>query len=149
MPSEDPKLEQLKQKYQAAINLAKQLGVRLSHVHIENNKLFIQGEAPSQDVKNRVWDQIKLIDPNYSDLTADFTVSATGGAAAGSSQQEPRADEYTVKAGDTLSKIARQYYGDANQYMRIFEANRDQLSDPNMIRPGQKLKIPAAPARVS
>ena len=49
---------------------------------------------------------------------------------------------YEVKAGDTLSKIAKQEYGDANAYMVIFEANKDILKNPNLIHPGQKLKIP-------
>ena len=51
---------------------------------------------------------------------------------------------YTVQAGDTLSKIAKQYYGNANAYMKIFDANKDQLKDPNKIQVGQVLKIPAA-----
>ena len=51
---------------------------------------------------------------------------------------------YTVKSGDTLSKIAKDHLGDANAYMKIFEANKDQLSDPDKIKPGQVLKIPAA-----
>ena len=50
---------------------------------------------------------------------------------------------YTVQKGDTLSKIARDYLGNANEYMRIFDANKDQLSDPDQIKPGQALKIPA------
>ena len=49
---------------------------------------------------------------------------------------------YEVKAGDTLSKIAKQEYGDVNAYMVIFEANKDILKNPNLIHPGQKLKIP-------
>jgi nucleoid-associated protein YgaU len=49
---------------------------------------------------------------------------------------------HEVKAGDTLSKIAQKYYGDASLYMQIFEANRDILKDPNLIKVGQKLKIP-------
>jgi nucleoid-associated protein YgaU len=49
---------------------------------------------------------------------------------------------HVVKSGDTLSKLARQYYGDANLYMQIFEANKDQLKDPNLIQVGQKLRIP-------
>ena len=51
---------------------------------------------------------------------------------------------YEVKKGDTLSKIAKEIYGDASLYPKIFEANRDQLSDPDKIKPGQVLKIPAA-----
>jgi nucleoid-associated protein YgaU len=146
---QDQRFEQLKQKYQPALNFMQQSGVRLSHVNMQDNKLFIQGEAPSEQVKNKVWDQIKLIDSSYSDLTCDLTVNPslapaqaqqTGqqtGAAAGGGMQT-----YTVKPGDSLSKISQQFYGNANEYMKIFEANRDQLRDPNQIRPGQELKIP-------
>ena len=49
-----------------------------------------------------------------------------------------------VKSGDTLSKIAKQLLGDPNKYNAIFQANSDQLKDPNMIKPGQRLKIPRA-----
>jgi LysM repeat protein len=147
--ADDQRLEQLKQKYQSALNLIQQSGVRLSHVHVQDNKLFVQGEAPSEQVKNKVWDEIKRIDPSYSDLTCDLTVNPslappaaqqaqqTGASAAGGMQT------YTVQAGDSLSKISRQFYGNANEYMKIFEANRDQLSDPNQIKPGQTLKIPS------
>ncbi|HEU4665039.1 MAG TPA: LysM peptidoglycan-binding domain-containing protein [Dokdonella sp.] len=51
---------------------------------------------------------------------------------------------YTVAKGDSLSKIAKHFYGHANDWKRIFEANRDQLDDPDLIKPGQVLKIPAA-----
>jgi nucleoid-associated protein YgaU len=51
---------------------------------------------------------------------------------------------YTVVAGDSLSKIARHFYGDANKWPRIHEANRDQIKNPDLIHPGQKLKIPSA-----
>jgi nucleoid-associated protein YgaU len=57
-------------------------------------------------------------------------------------RSEPEGQYYTVVAGDTLSKISKQYYGDANQYNRIFEANRPMLSHPDKIYPGQKLRIP-------
>ena len=50
---------------------------------------------------------------------------------------------YTVKSGDTLSKIAQQFYGSASQYMKIYEANTDKISDPNKIQVGQELKIPS------
>ena len=143
MADQNQRLEQLKQKYASVLNMMQQSGVRLAHVHIQDEKLFIQGEAPSTDVKNRVWDQIKMVDPNYSDLTADITVSAgraasadTGSAAGGGMQT------YTVKSGDTLSKISQQFYGTPGQYRKIFEANQDQLKDPDKIQPGQVLKIP-------
>jgi LysM repeat protein len=142
----EQRLEQLKQKYQSVLNTINQYQVRLSHLHLQDDRLFLQGEAPSQDAKNRVWDQIKSVDPNYSDLTADITVneSAAGAAprtmaaAAGSAGHRT----YTVKSGDTLSKIAHEYYGNAADYMRIFEANRDKLNDPNRIQIGQELVIP-------
>jgi len=142
-------LEQLKQKYQSVLNAIQQYKIRLSHLHVQDDKLFLQGEAPSQDAKNRVWDQIKMVDSSYSDLTADISVNES----AGSEQQEaPRTmgagagttghRTYTVKAGDSLSKIAKDQYGNAKDYMKIFEANRDKLSDPDQIQPGQQLVIP-------
>jgi nucleoid-associated protein YgaU len=150
MAQQDQRLDQLKQKYQSVLNLIQQSGVRLSHVHVQDNKLFVQGEAPSEQVKNKVWDEIKRIDPSYSDLTCDLTVNPSLAAQAGqqAAQQTGTAaaggmQTYTVQPGDSLSKISQQFYGNAGQYMKIFEANRDQLRDPNQIRPGQQLKIPS------
>lgn len=57
-------------------------------------------------------------------------------------QMEAEFQTYTVIAGDSLSKIAKQYYGNASRWRKIFEANRDQISNPDLIRPGQVLKIP-------
>jgi nucleoid-associated protein YgaU len=57
--------------------------------------------------------------------------------------EAPAQQTYTVVSGDTLSAIAQRFYGDANAYMRIFEANRDKLNDPNLIHPGQELVIPS------
>jgi nucleoid-associated protein YgaU len=68
---------------------------------------------------------------------ADIKATGGGGAGAGGG-----AHTYTVKAGDTLSKIAKEHLGDANAYMDIFNANRDQLKDPDKIKPGQVLTIP-------
>ncbi len=63
------------------------------------------------------------------------------GPATGTSGAE---QSYTVVAGDSLSKIARRFYGDANKWPRIHEANRDQINNPDLIHPGQTLKIPSA-----
>lgn len=136
----EQKLEQLKQKYASVLNIIQQQGVRLEHVHIQDNKLFIQGQAPSEEVKNKVWDQIKLVDSSYSDLTADITVdpNAPQASTASSTQEQT----YVVKPGDSLSKISQELYGSANRYMDIFNANKDQLSDPNKIQAGQTLRIP-------
>jgi nucleoid-associated protein YgaU len=139
-----PDLEQLKQKYQSVLTMIQQKGIRLAHMHLQDGKLYLQGDAPSEQAKNDVWNTVKAIDPAYSDLTLDLTVNPAlgvaqqSGSAAGGGLQT-----YTVQSGETLSKIAQQVYGDAGQYMRIFEANRDTLKDPNKIRAGQKLNIPA------
>lgn len=148
---DDQRYEQLKQKYQPAIDMMKNSGVHLTHVHVQDGKLFIQGDAPTQDVKNKVWDEIKRIDPRYTDLACDIRVSAQEAytsAATGTNVGQPGGtmQTYTVQPGDSLSLISKRIYGQANQYMRIFEANRDQLADPDRIQPGQKLKIPAASA---
>jgi len=126
-------LEQLKTKYQAAIDTGKARGVSWKNVHIENEKLLIRGAAPNEAVKNEVWDRIKKADPAFADLTADITIDA-------SLPVPPRV--YEVVSGDSLSKIAQKFYGDAKKYPKIFDANKDQLSDPDKIKPGQKLKIP-------
>src|SRR5262245_6428926 len=133
-------LEQLKGKYASVLNLIGQLGVRLQNLHIQDNKLFLRGHAKSKADSNRVWDQIKLVNPNYAqDLTAELSYDADVPASSAASQVA-----YTVKAGDTLSKIAKQYYEDSNLYMRIFEANRNILRDPDHIQVGQVLQIPQA-----
>jgi LysM repeat protein len=139
----DQQLEQLKQKYQSVFNMIQQQQIRLTHVNMQDNKLFVQGDAPSEDAKNRVWDQIKLVNPNWqSELTAEIRVASQQQASSG---VRPSTAErtYTVKPGDSLSKIAKEMYGNPNEYQKIFDANRDQLRDPNQIRPGQQLKIPA------
>ncbi len=153
MAQNDAKLEQLKQKYQSVLNLIQQSGVHLTHVHIQDNKLFVQGEAPSDQIKNRVWDEIKRVDPTYSDLTADLTVNSSlpqpaqqsaSPAHAAASAATGGMQTYTVKSGDTLSKISQQFLGSSGEYMKIFEANRDQLDNPDKIKVGQTLKIPVA-----
>jgi LysM repeat protein len=141
-------LEQLKNKYHAALDTIQKKGVRLTHLHVQDNKLFIQGTAPSEDVKNEVWNQIKAADANYSDITCDLTVAASAApaqpqAAAAAVGSSSTTRTYKVQPGDTLSKIAKEYYGNANDYNRIFEANRDRLEDPNKIRVGQELVIPS------
>ena len=139
----DQQLEQLKQKYQSVFNMIQQQQIRLTHVHMQDNKLFVQGDAPSEDAKNRVWDQIKLVNPNWqSELTADIRVASQQQASSGV-RSNTAERTYTVKPGDTLLKIANEMYGNPNGYQKIFDANRDQLRDPNQIRPGQQLKIPA------
>jgi nucleoid-associated protein YgaU len=126
----------LRDKYNHAIQTAK--GLRMQGSADERDgKLYFHGTVNSQDEANKIWDAIKTVPDWRNDIVGQITVS--GGAAASASSAT-----YTVKAGDTLSKIAKEHLGDANAYMAIFEANRDQLKDPNQIKPGQVLKIPAA-----
>lgn len=126
-------LDTLKAKYDSVIEFAKTRGVAWKNVHLENDKLLLRGSAPSDAIKNEVWDHVKKVDAAYADLTVDLSVD--------SSLKVPE-QIYVVAAGDTLSKIAKHAYGDASKYMKIFEANKDQLSDPDKIQVGQKLVIP-------
>jgi len=130
-------LEQMKQKYASVLNLINQSGVRLSHMHIQDDKFFLQGVAGSEEIMNRIWDAVKTINPSYSDITLDLSVDPSIAP-----PPAPKVKTYTVAAGDSLSKIAKNFYGNANQYMKIFEANKDQLSNPDNIKPGQELVIP-------
>ena len=131
-------LEDLKGKYARAIKSLEQQGVRVQNLHLQDNKLLIRGAAPSEAAKGYVWTAFKEVDPSVSDLMLDISVDTS------LPQAQAQEQSYTVKAGDTLSKISKQFYGDANRYAKIFEANRDQLKDPDKIQPGQVLKIPAA-----
>jgi len=110
--AEDP-FEQLKLKYQSVLNFMRAQNVQLQNINLQDNKLFIRGTAPSQEVKNKVWDQIKLADPSYSDLIAD--IQAPAAASAGSSGATTATRTYTVQPGDNLSKISKEFYGNANQ----------------------------------
>ena len=137
------RFNELKQKYQTLLTVSDQERIQFQNLHVENNKLFIRAIAPSEEAKNKFWDQVKLVNPNADDITADISVDQTRamGAAAGGGQGAG-GQSYEVKSGDNLSKISKQFYGDANEYMRIFYANRDKLNDPDKIQVGQQLAIP-------
>lgn len=122
----------LKAKYQSVLDLGEKLGVKDGHVEEMDGKLKIGGTAKTQYEKNLMWDKIKEIGGDSpSDLQADIKV-----------ETEDYFHKHTVKGGDSLSKIAKHYYGDAGKYMHIFKANTDQLKNPDMIHPGQELTIP-------
>lgn len=128
----------LRDTYAYAIQTAK--GKFQGNAEERDGKLYWKGSVASEAEKNEIWNAIKTIPTWQKDIVADIQV--TGGGAGKTAPA--KAATYTVQAGDTLSKIAKSHLGDANAYMRIFEANRDQLTDPNMIKPGQVLKIPQA-----
>ena len=135
----DQKLDQLKLKYQSVLNLMSTMGVQLQNLHVQDGKLVIRGVAKTKDDVNKVWNQIKLVDAGYKqDLMAEITFLSDAPAPKAATAQRV----HKVVAGDTLSKIAKKYYGKANDYMKIFEANKDKLKDPDKIFPGQELIIP-------
>ena len=140
-------LTSLRHKYDGVVKLMHAKGVQVQAIEMQGQKLLIRAAAPSADVKNAVWTEIKRIDPSYADLTADISVTPGAAPAAGQGGPSGTASapmkSYTVQKGDTLSKIAKNFYGEANEYKKIFEANKDQLKDPDKIQPGQELKIPS------
>ena len=125
----------LRETYAHAIQTAK--GRFHGSAEERDGKLHFKGTVATEDEKNALWDAIKTVPGWRDEVVADIKVTgepASGGAAA------PKT--YTVKPGDTLSAIAKEHLGNANAYMKIFELNRDQLSDPDKIKPGQVLRLP-------
>jgi LysM repeat protein len=116
-------------KYQSLIDIATQNGVNNLQVAEQDGVLYITGSTPSGDVKQQIWDEYNRIDPDYRSGDLVLNIEVEGGGY----------EEYTVESGDSLSKIASQW---GTNWKQIWDANRDQLSDPNKIYPGQKLKIP-------
>jgi nucleoid-associated protein YgaU len=98
-------------------------------VTLDGNQLYIKATAVSEASKNRIWDAIKAVDPNFTDLKHDI-------------QFRQGSQTYTVQPGDNLSKISKRFYGDANKYPQIVQANN--IEDPDKIKVGQQLVIPAA-----
>jgi nucleoid-associated protein YgaU len=130
----------LRDTYAYAISVAK--GKFDGSAQERDGKLHFVGSVRTEDDKNEIWNAIKTIPSWKNDIVADIKVTGGGAPAGGGGGQAERT--YTVQSGDTLSKIAKTHLGDANAYMKIFNANKDQLSDPDKIRPGQVLKIPSA-----
>jgi nucleoid-associated protein YgaU len=120
--------EELQSKYDSVIKKGHEVGLTVQNLNLDGDKLVLRGVVPSDYGKNELWDAIKAVDANVSDLVADFSVQA--------------GLTYTVVSGDSLSKIAKRFYGDANAYHKIFQANTDQLSDPDKIQVGQVIKLP-------
>ncbi|MCM4168871.1 hypothetical protein KCTC52924_02568 [Arenibacter antarcticus] len=122
----------VKSKYQEVLSLGEKLGVKNGDVTEEGGILKIKGETNTQYEKNLLWDKIKEIGgENPSDIKANITVS-----------DESVYHRHTVKSGESLSKIAKKYYGDPMKYKKIFEANTNILKNPDVIHPDQVLVIP-------
>ncbi len=122
----------LQDKYRPVLSLGEELGIQDGFVEETDGRLKIGGTAATQYDKNVLWDKIKEIGGDSpADLMADIKVATTDYFA-----------KHTVKGGDSLSKIAKHYYGDAMKYMHIFNANTDILKNPDVIHPDQELTIP-------
>lgn len=137
------RLDELKTKYQTVLSAISQSGVKLENLHVQDNKLFLKGAAPNENIKNDIWNKIKAIDPGYSDLTCDIRVDSSLPAPA-AAQAATAQQSYVVQGGDSLWKIAQQFYGKGNLFQRIIDANPDKLKDEkSVIHPGDRLVIPA------
>ena len=124
----------LRDTYAYAIQTAK--GKFQGNAEERDGKLHFKGTVATEADKNEIWTAIKTIPTWQKDIVADIQV--TGGPAAA-----PAAGKtYTVKPGDTLGAIAKEHLGSAGAYMKIFELNKDQLTDPDKIKPGQVLRLP-------
>ena len=121
----------LKQKYQDVLTFGEKLGVVGGGSKEEGGKIKMWGTAKYNYDKNRLWDKIKTIQGWENEVAADIKIANTDIYGV-----------YTVKSGDTLSKLAKDFLGSANSYMDIFNLNKDQLQDPDKIKVGQDLKIP-------
>jgi nucleoid-associated protein YgaU len=123
-------------KYAWAIKVANDFNFKGTTDEREG-KLYMKGTVDTQEQANKIWDAIKTIPDWPNEVVADIQATQKASAASSSATRT-----YTVKPGDTLSKIAKETLGSASEYMEIFNANRDQLIDPDKIKPGQVLKIP-------
>ncbi|MGB5819402.1 MAG: LysM peptidoglycan-binding domain-containing protein [Saonia sp.] len=122
----------VKAKYQGVLNLGEQLGIKDGNVTEEGGVLKIKGVADTPSENDLIWDKIKeLGGENASDIKANITVA-----------DDSVYHRHVVKSGESLSKIAKHYYGDMMKYKQIFDANTNILSNPDVIHPDQVLVIP-------
>ncbi len=122
----------LRDKYQSLISMAEGSGLTDLKIQEQNNVLHIHGTAPSEAVKQQLWDEYNRLDPDMRSGDVVLNLDVAEGSEV----------FYTVQSGDSLSKIATKYKGVT--WQKIFEANRDQIKNPDLIHPGQKLRIPTA-----
>ena len=132
----------LRDKYAYAIQTAK--GKFHGNAEEREGKLYFKGTVATDAERNELWNAIKTIPDWQKEVVADIQVTGPAAGASAGGGAAAAARTYTVQAGDTLSKIAKEHLGNANAYMKIFDANKDQLNDPDKIKPGQVLKIPTA-----
>ena len=121
----------LQEKYQSLLELANSNGTTYE-LSEGDGVLHIDATAPSAEAKQALWDEYERLDPEFR--SGDLILNVTDSSAAGGG-----ANTYTVEAGDNLSKIGAKY---GITWKAIYDANRDIIIDPDMIHPGQELKIP-------
>jgi len=120
----------LQDKYKELVDAAKASGITNLQVREQDNVLYVDGEAPSFTAKDQLWAIYDKIDPDYraGDLVLNITVSESAAP-----------EEYVVVKGDNLTKIGKKY---GMGWKEIYEANKDLIKNPDLIHPGDKLKIP-------
>jgi nucleoid-associated protein YgaU len=121
----------LQAKYQPLIDAAQTSGTTNLQVRQQGNVLYIDGQVPSEAVKKQLWDKYNQLDPDYRSGDLVLNLNVVGGAS--------ELEEYEVVSGDSLSKIGQRY---GVSWKQIYEANRDQIKNPDLIQPGWRLKIP-------
>jgi 5'-nucleotidase len=133
----DAKFARLKEKYSSALNYADELGARVDALYVEGGNLIARITAPSDDAASQITGAFQGVDSGLAEL--DLQVTAQPAQVA----ETQNVQTYTVVGGDSLWRISKKFYGDGGQYMRIFYANRDKISDPDKIFVGQELVIPS------
>ena len=121
----------LQDKYRELVTAAQSAGVSNLQVREQGNVLYIDGVAPSEEIKQRLWDIYGKIDPDYRSADLVMNIKAIQGTGA--------TQEYTVVSGDNLTKIGKKFNV---KWKDIYEANKDKIKNPDHIEPGWKLKIP-------
>ena len=121
----------LQDKYRELVTAAQSSGVSSLQVREQDNVLYIDGVAPSEEIKQKLWDIYGKIDPNYRSADLVMNIKAMQGASS--------TKEYVVVSGDNLTKIGKKFNV---KWKDIFEANKDKINNPDHIEPGWKLNIP-------
>jgi len=140
----------LEKKVAKALDEIRAMGLGVKHLNaeIDGEVVTLTGIAPDLDVKTRVVvefnNRVKTRNTLNKIRLEESPASVAAEEVVREAMEEKAAERiYEVQPGDTLGKISQEFYGKAGKYMKIFEANRDILDDPNMIKVGQKLKIPS------
>ncbi len=121
----------LKEKYKNLVSFGEDVGLKEEYVKEEGGKLRIKGTVEYQIEKDRYWNKIKESAEWKEEVSADIRV-----------EKDDIYGNYKVESGDSLSKIAKEFYGDPMRYKEIFEMNTDILTNPDLIKVGQVLKMP-------